>query len=76
MFTRNLWVVAPCVNIVADQNVVAANDQPLHLMFSSILLSGICALYSRYSLEPCLTMAIDSGVSGISARAGWHPISM
>jgi hypothetical protein len=69
MFTRHLCVVAPCVNVVADHDVVAANDQRLHLMFSSILLPDICALYSRYSLEFCLTVAINSEICGLSARA-------
>jgi hypothetical protein len=75
MFTRHLCVVAPCVNVVADHNGVAANDQRLHLVFSSILLSDICALYSRYSLESCLTIAIDSEVCGLPVRAWWHPTS-
>jgi hypothetical protein len=62
MFTRHLCVAAPCVNVVADHNVMAANYQWLHIMFESLLLPDICALYSRYSLKYCLTTAIDSKV--------------
>jgi hypothetical protein len=41
---------------------MAANYQWLHIMFESLLLPDICALYSRHSLKYCLTTAIDSKV--------------